>query len=272
MKDVNFLIENGVDINKSLELFGDIDTYNLSLNDFLEEIDTKLINIKKYKEIGDMPNYAILVHSLKSDARYFGFNTTGELAYKHELESKANNIGFINSNYDELMNSANKMVEIVKRYVKGEKASSNNANVVSNNTNEIDSKYIINDKAIIVADDSTMVRNFIQKIFGEQYNIVLATDGNGVLNYIKNNDSSKIMGILLDLMMPVSDGFVVLDYLSENDLFNKIPVSIISGNDTKELTERAFKYPIVDMLSKPFSEQQARSIVDKTINYFNINV
>ena len=35
MKDVNLLINNGVDVNASLELFGDIDTYNETLEDFL---------------------------------------------------------------------------------------------------------------------------------------------------------------------------------------------------------------------------------------------
>ena len=35
MKDVNLLISNGVDINSSLELFGDMETYNETLEDFL---------------------------------------------------------------------------------------------------------------------------------------------------------------------------------------------------------------------------------------------
>ena len=73
MKDVNLLINNGVDVNASLELFGDIDTYNETLEDFLNTVDEKIGNMTKYKEESDMKNYAILVHSLKSDARYLGF-------------------------------------------------------------------------------------------------------------------------------------------------------------------------------------------------------
>ena len=38
MKDVNLLISNGVNINKSLELFGDMETYNDTLHDFLSEV------------------------------------------------------------------------------------------------------------------------------------------------------------------------------------------------------------------------------------------
>ena len=39
--------------------------YNETLNDFLKSVDKKLADIKRYKEASDMPNYAILVHSLK---------------------------------------------------------------------------------------------------------------------------------------------------------------------------------------------------------------
>ena len=49
MKDVNILRANGINLEKSLELFGDIETYNETLGTFLNEIDYKIANIKKYK-------------------------------------------------------------------------------------------------------------------------------------------------------------------------------------------------------------------------------
>ena len=92
MYDVNILLKAGVNVKNSLELFGDMETYNDTLKSFLEDIDEMISNLTKYKEIADMANYAILVHSLKSDSKYFGFDTLAEISYKHELESKANNI------------------------------------------------------------------------------------------------------------------------------------------------------------------------------------
>ncbi|MEG2250149.1 MAG: Hpt domain-containing protein, partial [Bacilli bacterium] len=96
MKDINILKENGVNVAASLELFGDMETYDETLNDFLESVDQKLSDIKKYKEQVDMPNYAILVHSLKSDSKYLGFTKLADLSYQHELESKNSNIQFVN--------------------------------------------------------------------------------------------------------------------------------------------------------------------------------
>ena len=100
MKDENFLRSKGVDIDKSLELFGDMETYNLTLNDFLGAISEKIENLEKYKEANDMPNYAILVHSLKSDAKYFGFTKLAEIAYEHEMKSKANNMYYVFDHFD----------------------------------------------------------------------------------------------------------------------------------------------------------------------------
>ena len=80
MRDIDLLKNNGVNIEQSLELFGDMETYDSTLEDFLETITQKLSEIQKYKEVTDMPNYAILVHSLKSDAKYLGFTKLAEIA------------------------------------------------------------------------------------------------------------------------------------------------------------------------------------------------
>ncbi len=89
MKDVNLLVNNGVNVNKALELFGDMATYDDTLVTFLNDAENKLKQIDDYKEKADMANYAILVHSLKSDAKYFGFDKLAELAYDHEMKSKS---------------------------------------------------------------------------------------------------------------------------------------------------------------------------------------
>lgn len=116
-KNINILIQNGVDVNKGIELLGDIETYNDMLNDFLIEVNGKISNLNTFKEKGDMPNYAILAHSLKSDAKYFGFLNLIDLAYNHEIESKNNNVSFIKDNFEELASEVNRIVNLVKEYL-----------------------------------------------------------------------------------------------------------------------------------------------------------
>ncbi len=256
MKDVNVLINEGVDVKKALELFGDMETYNSTLEVFLQEIDGKLQKIKECKEIGDMANYAILVHSLKSDARYFGFTTLADIAYKHEMESKANNMYYVTSNYDELITEAKKIVNLVKKYM-GREYTEEAINV------EVKNK----DKAILVVDDSDIIRSFINKIFSNDFDVIIASDGREALNILDNPDErTRIKAILLDLNMPNVNGFEVLDIFREKDMFKKFPVSIITGVDDKESIAKAFTYPIVDMLTKPFNERDVKAIVEKTLN------
>ena len=69
--------------------------------------------------------------------------------------------------------------------------------------------------------------------------------------------------------MPVYDGFTVLNYFKTYRMFKKIPVFIISGDDTKETIDKAFTYDIVDMLNKPFSMDNIKSAVNRAINLSN---
>lgn len=250
MRDVNILKTNQVNVEKSLELFGDMATYDEMLSTFLTEVDEKLNNIAKYKEVADMANYAILVHSLKNDAKYFGFEKLAELSYKHELESKANHIYFVYDNYDELMNEAKRVVNVVRQYF-GEVG--NTVEVVTN---------VVKDKTILVVDDSDVISNFIKKIFIE-YEVIIAHDGLEAITNIETND--KICGMLLDLNMPNVDGFSVLDYLQNKQLFSKIPTSIITGVGDDNIIAKAYEYPIVDVLRKPFNERDVKMVVEKTI-------
>ena len=123
------------------------------------------------------------------------------------------------------------------------------------------------DKAIIVVEDTNLIRNFILKIFKDDFEVIVANDGKEAIVIINDeNQNSKIKAILLDLNMPNVDGFEVLDYFKSNDLLKKYPTSIITGVDDKESVEKAYKYQIVDILLKPFNERDVKKILEKTIN------
>ena len=118
--NIELLVKNGVDIDSSLELLGDMETYNDTIKDFYNESKSRLVNIENYKNISDMPNYAILVHAMKSDSKYLGFKTLAELSYNHEMASKANDIDYVNNNYETLINEANRIMKLIEEYLKGE--------------------------------------------------------------------------------------------------------------------------------------------------------
>lgn len=293
MYDVNFLISNGVDVNKSLELFGDIDTYNETVGEFLVSAKEKIAKLQKYKDDKDMPNYAIYVHSLKSDAKYFGFTKLADLAYDQELKSKEGDMFYIYEHYQELIDEVERTINIVKKYISPESEVTSNEQVPTSTTpapaavpvpvtpapaaplptsSNVEPAEVYSQKTILVVDDSNIIRNFVKRIFSEKYNIGMAKDGEEALNIIKANASNEnIVAILLDLNMPKVDGFAVLTYMNEHQLFNSMPVSIISGDSSKDTINKAFTYPIIDMLGKPFTEADVKRVIEKTM-YFKENM
>lgn len=126
---------------------------------------------------------------------------------------------------------------------------------------------------ILIVDDSSIIRNSLKRIFAEDYNILFAKNGNEAIsiindNVLSGNKENNIVGILLDLVMPVSDGFAVLDYMKDNELFGRIPVAIISGDETKETRRKVYEYDIVDMLEKPFNTNNIRRRIGKIISLY----
>ena len=113
----NYLKEHGVDLDHALELLGDMEMYNMTLHDYLEEIDNKHKELKNYLDMEDMDNYAVLVHSMKSDAKYLGFMDLADICYQHELKSKEKDIDFCRENFIKLENELNKCVSIAREYV-----------------------------------------------------------------------------------------------------------------------------------------------------------
>ena len=146
--NIELLKMNGINLDQSLELLGDMDTYKDILTEFLNGYDEKIGLIKKYREENDMPNYAIQVHSLKSDAKYLGMTELAEKAYEHELKSKENNSEFVNSDYLNLMVVAEKYKNIAKECLSSEGTGNNE----SGDTN-------MNEKKVLIADDSNIIRS-----------------------------------------------------------------------------------------------------------------
>ena len=120
-------------------------------------------------------------------------------------------------------------------------------------------------KILLVVDDSSIITSFVNKIFKDEFNVISAKDGVEAIETIRNNFDKEFVGILLDLNMPRYNGFQVLETFDKNNLFQKIPVCILTGDDTKDSLDKVFNYPIVDVLNKPFSESDIKTSINKLV-------
>lgn len=114
--NIEFLRENDIDVDSGIDILGDIEMYDETLDDFVLEMEERIPNIEKYKEESDMDNYAILVHALKGDSKYLGFTKLADLAYNHQIKSQEGNVDYVNEHYDELMNEVNRVMSVINKY------------------------------------------------------------------------------------------------------------------------------------------------------------
>lgn len=118
MRNVNLLKENGFNVDSVMESFGTMEMYDEILNDFINgETIEKLI---KFKETNDMPNYSIIVHNLKGECMYLGIEKLANMALEHQMKSEANDMAYINENFEILMSELRRIHAIAKIYLGSE--------------------------------------------------------------------------------------------------------------------------------------------------------
>ena len=115
-KDIEYLKKNRIDVEKGIELLGDIEMYNETLEEFMNNIEERMRKLEKYKEEEKMEEYAIEVHALKSDSKYLGFKELAEIAYNQEMKSKENDIKYIKEKYSILKEEVDRIIKIIKEY------------------------------------------------------------------------------------------------------------------------------------------------------------
>ena len=106
---------------------------------------------------------------------------------------------------------------------------------------------------IMIIDDSPIDRKFIRKILENQLsniNVFEAEDGLNINEKLKLN---KIHMCILDIMMPIVDGFQVLMDMNQDPYARDIPVIVCTGIEDKQAIEKALSLGAYDYFSKPLS-------------------
>ena len=120
---------------------------------------------------------------------------------------------------------------------------------------------------ILVVDDALMNRDILKEILKDTYDILEAEDGKSALE-ILDAENNEISAILLDLVMPVMDGFEVLEEMNARKMIEKIPVLIISGENSTQNEQRCFDLGIADFIGKPFNARLVRKRVQNAAEHY----
>ena len=120
---------------------------------------------------------------------------------------------------------------------------------------------------VLIVDDALMNRDILKEILKDTYDILEAEDGKTALK-ILDAENNEISAILLDLIMPVMDGFQVLEELNVRKVIKKIPVLVISGENSTQNEQRCFELGIADFIGKPFNAHLVRKRVQNAAEHY----
>lgn len=110
-----------------------------------------------------------------------------------------------------------------------------------------------NKSTILIVDDTETNIDVLLELLGDTYDIIVSLDGNSALQVVSEN---KIDLILLDIMMPVMDGYEVCKILKANEESSNIPVIFITAKTDEDSIEMAYDVGGSDYISKPFKPKE----------------
>ena len=120
---------------------------------------------------------------------------------------------------------------------------------------------------ILLVDDSKMNRMILAEILGDGYHILEAENGQECLEKLRA-EAGNIALVLLDINMPVMDGFEVLKAMNANHTIEDIPVIMISSEDSDAAIRRSYELGASDYVNRPFDARIVYRRVTNTIKLY----
>ena len=128
-------------------------------------------------------------------------------------------------------------------------------------------KLLQNKSQILLVDDSAMSRMILKEILGGDYSILEAENGQECLEKMQA-EAGNIALVLLDINMPVMDGFEVLKAMNINHTIEDIPVIMISSDDSDAAIRRSYELGASDYVTRPFDARIVYRRVTNTIKLY----
>lgn len=108
-------------------------------------------------------------------------------------------------------------------------------------------------KVILVVEDNEINRALLVTLLSEEYRVLEAENGEAALQILRRKE--EIALILLDINMPVMDGYTFLSLIKADSAFSAIPVIVTTQSDSEEDEVSALSHGATDFVAKPYKPQ-----------------
>lgn len=124
---------------------------------------------------------------------------------------------------------------------------------------------MIAQKVILIVEDNKINRMMLNEILTEEYQVLEAENGLQALDVLKQR-RDEISLILLDIVMPVMDGYTFLSIMKNDPAYASIPVIVTTQNDNESDEVAALSHGAADFVAKPYKPQIILHRVASIIN------
>jgi signal transduction histidine kinase/FixJ family two-component response regulator/sugar lactone lactonase YvrE len=118
---------------------------------------------------------------------------------------------------------------------------------------------------ILVVDDNTDARLFLQRSLGDEYHVLVAANGKDALQVLAKTDNISI--IVSDVMMPEMDGIEFFREIKGNINYSHIPVILLTAKSSEENIVAGLEEGVADYITKPFSLAVLRLRIRKVLEW-----
>ena len=113
---------------------------------------------------------------------------------------------------------------------------------------------MISQKIILIVEDNEINRAMLRGILESEYKVLEAPNGLEALKVL-NDQKDNVSLILLDIVMPVMDGYTFLSILKNDPSISSIPVIVATQNDNESDEVAALSHGATDFVAKPYRPQ-----------------
>lgn len=119
-------------------------------------------------------------------------------------------------------------------------------------------------RKILVVEDNELNREILTELLIEQFDVLTAENGEIGLKLLSQH-YRELSAVLLDVYMPVCDGFEFLERIKDDVMLSSVPVIVTTGSNRPEDEEHCLELGAVDFVSKPYKPKVAKARLNSVI-------
>ncbi|MEG0750699.1 MAG: EAL domain-containing protein [Oscillospiraceae bacterium] len=109
-------------------------------------------------------------------------------------------------------------------------------------------------ETVLIADDNAVNRTILSKILSTQYNVIEAENGRIALKLLSVHNR-EIVAVILDLVMPIMDGYAVLKGIRKDGRYDNLPIVVTTGESNHDSERQALSLGAWDFVTKPYDAE-----------------